>query len=192
MTQKTHPDLGLPAPVVGWIHNHAAKNFWRVAEWYELDDLISDGMMLAYKCRERYGEPGVDLDPPHFMALVKSSFHNHIGDMLRRSRGVDDSTKIADLEAGRSEADIVDHLGCDAGSQDLAMLVHDLPDYLRRVVEFYLSDDPRRLWSALRSRLGGANESLSERLHKLTGFPEDLDFETELRSFLWERERGLV
>ncbi len=192
MTQKIHLDLGLPAAVVGWVHNHAAKNFWRMAKWYELDDLIADGMMIAYKCRERYGVAGVDLDHKHFMALVKSSFHNHIGDMLRRSRGVDDGTKIADLEANRSEADIMDRLGCDAGDQDLAVLIHDLPEYLRRVVVFYLSDDPRRLWATLRSRLDGVNETLSERLHKLTGFPADLDFETELRSFLWERERGLV
>ncbi len=217
---RNHTPIGLPAPVVGWIRNHAVKNYWRVAGVYELDDLIQDGLLKAYQCRKRYGLPGGPdcpscestesrirfvrqgrreiavnvclacstryLDRPHFMALVKTSFHRHIAELLRTKRGLDDVTiKVGDIDPDRADKTVVAKLaGVTEPVQELAVLVAELPVKLRRVVEFYVRDDPTRLWRNLRVRLDGADETLSDRLYRLTGFPKDEDFEAELRASL--------
>src|ERR1700757_4971786 len=85
-------DPVLPTPVVGWIIRHSRKNLWRMASWYEIDDLIQDGLMCGYKCLQRYGIPGIEIDHPHFMRLVQSTFRNYIGELLRSKRIVDDAT----------------------------------------------------------------------------------------------------
>lgn len=177
-------DYQLPYSVVGWIKNHAIKNYWRVAAHYDLEDLIQDGLMCAYKCKARYGD---ELDPPHFMSLVKTSFHNHIGDLLRRRRGVDDSTKIADLAPDATEESILDRLiTADVSAAEVAAVVHDLPAAVRRVVELYMQH-PEQIRQKMRMRLSG-KETMAERLFRLAGFPKDKDFETELRASLWERD----
>jgi len=182
-------DYQLPYSVVGWIKNHAAKNYWRVAAHYDLEDLVQDGLMCAYKCKARYGVSGVDIDAPHFMALVKTSFHNHIGDLLRRRRVVDDSTKIADLSSapGATEESILDRLiTADVSMAELAGVIRDLPAMLRRVVMVYVKH-PDKIRRKFRQHLSGP-ETMPQRLSRLTGFPEDKDFETELRASLWERD----
>jgi hypothetical protein len=218
----------LPVPVVGWIRGHSARNYWRVAGWYELDDLINDGLLKAYQCIATYGRPGGPgcpacgsvesrthierrgktdvtcyicrscqtpyIDHPLFMSLVKTSFYTHIGELLRWKRGVDDITsKINDLAGEVDEQLYLAFITpAEPPQQDMIRLVAEMPDRLRKVVEFYLLDDPKRLWRHLRTRLEGPDETLSERLRKLTGFPEDADFETELRTYLWEREAGIL
>ena len=128
------PELSLPKPVLGWIYNHARKNFWRVAPWYEIDDLINDGIMKAYECLDRYGIPGEDIDPPHFMSLVKTSFHNHIGDLLRHSRGEQEVTnKIGDLAGQMTETQFLDRVvSLDHADQKLASFITKMPEMLRR------------------------------------------------------------
>jgi hypothetical protein len=173
---------GLPKSVVGWIINHSTRNFWRVADWYELDDLISDGLLVAYKCRERYGEPGKDLDPPHFMALVKTSFYRHIGDLLRVSRAEQEVTvRIGDAAGESSEASFLDRAAEPAeGGQDFLALLADMPESLRKAVALFFAKKGPRV------HLEGADESEAEWLKRLADFPLRHDFETELRAYLWE------
>jgi hypothetical protein len=219
----------LPASVAGWIRNHSVKNYWRVAGWYELDDLVQDGILKAYQCIDRYGVPGGPncpicggssirvrlvkqgdkeistqvcrdcetriVDPPHFMALVKTAFYKHIAELLRRKRGVDDVTfKMVDIaeKNNSSENDTFSAFPASEPLQEFAVLVAELPEKLRRVVEFYLFDDPTKLWRNLRVRLDGEDETLKQRLAKLTGFPQNEDFETALRVYLWRREADLT
>ena len=184
------PDYGLPQPVVGWIYNHSRKNYWRLAAWYEVEDLIQDGLMIAYKARERYGS---DLDPPHYMRLVQSMFRNHIGDLLRRMRGFDDRTKLADLAGGGTEERAIDQLAEPTEHEgDFSRLVAELPVALRKAVHFYLKGDVAKLRRSLRVRLDKPDETEGERFERLTGFPQRKDFETELRAYLWKNNAGLV
>lgn len=184
-------DYKLPRSVVGWIYNHSKANYWRVASFYEFDDLVHDGLMKAYACQARYGTPGVDVDEPHFQSLVKTAFRNHIGDILRKHRRVNDSKKFADFSQTLSETDVLDRIAEPTQpEQDFASFVATLPDSLRKVVQLYLSSPEKT--RNLRVRLNGSNETLSERLHRLTGFPLERDFETEFRAFLWEDDKGLA
>lgn len=71
----------LDAGMRGWIVNCAKKNIWRVPTWYDLDDLIQDGFICYCHCRIRYAHIE---ETRHFMALVKTSFANHIHDLANK------------------------------------------------------------------------------------------------------------
>jgi hypothetical protein len=195
MTKGSYLDYAIPQPVIGWIANHARKNYWRLADWYDLDDLIHDGLMKAYECKARYGVPGETIDHPHYMRLVQTSFRNHIGELLRHMRGVDDHTKLTDMAmVDQDETDVIDRIAeADETPQDYALLLAELPPHLHTVVSLMSSvDGSKALRKRLRTRLSGHDETAVERLHKLTGYPVDRNFEAELRTYLWERENGLL
>lgn len=198
MTKSSDTRIGLPRSVVGWIYNHSRKHYWRVAAWYELEDLIQDGLMIAFKCREYYGRPVEpnanrvsrvrlgEVDTPHFMALVQSAFHNHIGNLIRKKRAVDDTaTKLDDL----SLADKVSlNKRTEEAMTEFYMLVSQMPDHLRRAVLLYFTDEGAAALRRLRVRLHHTDDTLTDRIRALVGFPEGSDFETELRAWLWEWE----
>jgi hypothetical protein len=84
-------DVYFDAGLQGWIKNKARQEYWRVSRWYELGDLIQDGYICYLKCRNKYAlnppDPGampLNTGSPtqeqrrHFMALVKTTFFNHI------------------------------------------------------------------------------------------------------------------
>ena len=65
-----------------WIVFKANKELWRMQTWYTLADLIQDGYMCYAKCARRY-QPKMPKKPSQgdkkwFMALVQTTFHNHI------------------------------------------------------------------------------------------------------------------
>jgi hypothetical protein len=188
-----HKRLCLPKAVVGWIHNYSRVNYVRLAKYnIEFDDLVQDGLACAYKCQQYYGK---ELDPPHFMRLVQQTFYHHIADIMRAKQGFDDSIKILDLKkrgTDYTEDDLRDQLSPPADTfQDVAHIISELPYHLRNAVEL-LINDPLQFRKAFRVKFDGTGETLSKRLAKLTGWPEHLDFETELRSYLWQRQRGLL
>ncbi len=189
MADKT---LQLPSSVVGWIYNHSRKNYWRLASWYEVDDLIQDGLMFGYKCLNRYGVPGIDIDPPHFMRLVQTSFRNHIGELIRNKykRGDDVTVGLADLRRDKTEEQILELVSQPAEClQDFAVLIAELPEQLRKAVMLFFSDKGAR---QLRRVKLNSDETVAEKLAKATGFPIDKDFEEELRSYIWERDAELI
>jgi hypothetical protein len=166
----------IPISVERWIKSHARKHYWRVAGWYELDDLIQDGLVCACKCLERYGTPTPkrpgrinrprlnELDEPHYMALVQTAFYRHIGDLVRsKRRGPDGTTsKFADVMPEYSESYALDRLLTPStGDQELAVLLSEIPDRLRQLITKHLN--------------GG-----------IGGLVHDRNLEIELRAFLWE------
>lgn len=202
---RSLPDYhGLPKSVVGWIYKHAARNFWRVADWYDLDDLIQDGLLMAYKCRERYGESGKDLDPPHFMALVKSTFQHHIGDLLRHSRGEQECTiRLGDMaaKAALSDERILDALtepSCP--TQELAALVAGMPASLAAAVAEHMrkfaadaNQRPRDMEQIPEARLRRRRRHYTTAtrdadLAAADPFLAESNFEVLLRAYLWECE----
>jgi len=128
-------DGNLPSPVAGWIRNYAVNNIWRVSQFYEVDDLCQDGLLLAVSVRNRYGRPGVDIAHPHFMSLVQTAFIRHVIDMGRRQQlalAVGDAIHIADL--GTSEVSVRERYSFpDTPLGVLARCVVELP-VLNRVV----------------------------------------------------------
>lgn len=168
----------LQEPVMGWIINHAKKNYWRMSSWYELDDLIQDGIVCGYKCLQVYGIPPYEIDDQHFMKLVQTTFYNYIAELLRRKRAVDDITiRYEDnplLQLFDSHSSVIDI--------ELNLLINKLPKRLKRVIDLYLRN-PNEIRRPLRIKLKG-KETMSDRLNRLADYPTELDFETDLRSVL--------
>jgi hypothetical protein len=84
-------DVYFDSGMQGWIKTKARQEYWRVSRWYELSDLIQDGYLCYLKCRNKYAlsppDPGAqdlftsnpsDGQRRHFMALVKTTYFNHI------------------------------------------------------------------------------------------------------------------
>lgn len=69
----------------GWIVNQARENYWRVARWYDLSDLVQDGYVAFAKCKKAYGHlfatPPTEEERKWFMCLVKTTYLNHIYDL---------------------------------------------------------------------------------------------------------------
>lgn len=73
----------LDAGMKGWLVRKANEEHWRMSAWYELDDLIQDGYICYCKCVRSYPQLAEIKNPDSgqrkwFMALVQTTFHNHI------------------------------------------------------------------------------------------------------------------
>lgn len=73
----------------GWLVNTARENFWRVARWYEFNDLLQDGLLCYVRCLRRYSfldeaNPTAE-ERKWFMALVCTSYIRHIHDLANKS-----------------------------------------------------------------------------------------------------------
>jgi len=172
----------LPEAVRRWVYRHALDNFWRLEaaglRHYEQDDLIQDGLDCAYKCLARYG----DVDPPHLMSLVQRTFYRHIGALLRPARAMPRQavTETQSLDSLMQKSGYTDRM------DEFGLLIAELPEYLRTaVVALFRNPEQFRV---LRARLDGDDETLSERLHAVCGFDKSLNFEVELRAWLWLRD----
>lgn len=178
----------LPVEIRRWVISYAKKNYWRVVGFYDLDDLIQDGLMVAIKCRQKYGS---DLDPPHFMSLVKTSFYNHIGALLRQKRGVyEHSSNFPDLAAKSSttETDILDRIlhGLEPIAETVVYL-SELPTNIKKALSYFCSDEGVKEVFRTRIRLSDdappSEDTFMIRLNKLAGFPAEFDLETDLLSY---------
>lgn len=166
--------------IIGWIYNESFRNLWKI-QWYDFEDLVQDGLIIALKCRERYP----DVEPAHFMALVKTSFRNHIVDLQRK---IGTELRVADLEEIEfvSETQAFDMLrGAELPEQEFACTLNELPEPIKAVLQLFLSpENLRRLRLPLRETLTD-NETPAKRLKRLAGWPEDKDFASELEKRLF-------
>jgi hypothetical protein len=169
--------------IIGWIYNESYRSLWKVNKWYDFEDLVQDGLIIALKCRTRYG----DIDPAQFVALVKTSFKNHIISLQRHKSYVLE-TSIAELAELKliSEEDALDSINDPVlPDQEVACVLNELPEPIKAVLRLFLSPDSlRKLQAPLRVTLNG-RETTAKRLNRLAGWPEDKNFASELEKLLF-------
>lgn len=69
-----------------WLLKTARSNYWRVASYIDLDDLIQDGYLTYHRVVSRYSQTK---SRAHIMALFKRVYHNHLHDLANeRSHSV--------------------------------------------------------------------------------------------------------
>ena len=170
--------------IIGWIYNESYRSLWKVNRWYDFEDLVQDGLMIAIKCRNRYH----NVDPAHFTALVKTSFKNHIINLWRhRGSGIEiHIAELEDINLLDLEEDILDSiLEPEFPEQEIACTLAELPEPIKAVLRLFLSEDSlRKLRLPMRATLTN-DETPSKRLKRLAGWSEDRDFESELRKLLF-------
>lgn len=130
----------------GWLYNTAKANYWRVAEWYELSDLISDGVLCYYKCYRAYPfltikrHPSQD-DKRRFMALVRSAFINHITTLAQKRTAVHERPFSQQLGAAESEADFLNNiLPAQPEEANFAVMLSNAPTEIKQLLQLLLQD----------------------------------------------------
>lgn len=167
-----------------WMFRHAQKNHWRVAAWYDLDDLIQDGYLHWRRVVQHY--PDV-VDRPHIMSLFKITYINHIHDLAKRRDRLPEVRLLDTAAPGTTltESDLWDRILVD--EQELSefdVLISQAPDPIRKVLALLTSEDGcRRLRSQYRRLRGGIRETKNERLARLTGLSPEINFEQAFREY---------
>jgi hypothetical protein len=73
----------MDAGAYNWLVKTARKNYWRVASWYDLSDLIQDGVMCYYVVRQRYPTASAR---KHIMRLFQVTYINHVHALSNKKR----------------------------------------------------------------------------------------------------------
>lgn len=136
-------DKYLDAGVRGYIVRTAHKNFWKVAAYYEMDDLIQDGYLCYAKCKA--GFRADETKPPEeeqrrFMGFFQMAFQNHITD-LANNRSNTPETVIASLP--EDQADGIEAWAAHASElsdASLAVLITQAPAEIVDILKLILVD----------------------------------------------------
>jgi hypothetical protein len=130
-----------------WLAKTARKNLWRVAAFYDLDDLISEGLLCWQIIICKY--PKVD-ERKHLMALFQRTYINRLHQLAKkRSRQVEE---VHCEPPDRSDDD-----------SEMVRLVYSAPEALRKCLLVIL-DNPALLQRPQRVRRNGTRETLNEYL----------------------------
>jgi hypothetical protein len=166
-----------------WLVVVAADNYWRVASWYELDDLVQDGHMIWARIVRKYErEPGRVRAIGHLMRLFRTAYLNHIHDLSKRR-----TRNIAEVKAGDliATGDPWDLLPCLCSAAELDRFVAEAPDMIKRVLLSLFEADGRVLRALYRVAHDGVRETLNMRLCRLVGVDhEEVDLVCALRTYL--------
>lgn len=156
-----------------WMINYARQNYWRVAHWLSLEDLVSDGFLTWYRIvsgektagPRQAGETVSAMvayqwitDRPHIMSLFKSAYINHI-------------TDLANGRTARSpfEFPIEDYMDAPDDATPL-IIPAAAPIEIRRVFEVLNTEEGQiEMQKDYPVRANGTRETTNERLQRLTG-----------------------
>lgn len=165
----------------GYIHRTAAREFWKVAGWYELEDLVQDGYMCYYKCRHRpqYVAQLSSEDNPSsedrrwMMSLVKVTFDRHITTLASKRMGVRDAVydrievSVSGLSRPDDEetADPWDTLAPGQfGNASLVDLILSLPSEMQQLLVILAGDGGKALGFNRSTRLRRTTANGSPRM----------------------------
>lgn len=156
----------------GWLFRTATKNYWRIARWYDLDDLIQDGYVCYCKVLQRYPDA---TDAPHRMALFKRTYMNWITDLAnKRTKSVQetldcDAQSAADLDG--PPMSFLAGVPCpQSGMVELDALMASAPEVVRRALALFTTEEGRRaMRAAYRLRADGTRETMNDRVCRLLG-----------------------
>lgn len=161
--------------VQGWIFNTARENFWRVAEYYEFEDLLQDGGMIWAKIVRRY--PGAE-NQKQFMALFKRAFTNHIHDLSKKASAI---RYVREAEMPETFEGLLEMSDPDQ-DPDVLLLIRQLPPAIMRALRKMYAEGREH---PFRLRLDGSRETTRERLCRLAGLdPAARDLRNALQAHL--------
>ena len=153
--------------VRGWIFKTAMKNYWRMASWYDFEDLIQDGFLHFYRVRERYKDVK---DKPHLMRLFQTCYRNHIHDLANKRTRTPEHLFVDLITPDSSEYDVLDRLkGIEEEIGPLLVLLRQAPSEVREVLELFLTDSGLCKLSGPTLRFDNARETFNAKLCRLLG-----------------------
>lgn len=166
------PRMEIDEPARLWMIKHARENYWRVAHWIGLDDLISDGLLTWYRIveGEKLAGPRQAGDAvssmvayryitsrPHIMSLFQSAYRNHI-------------TDLANGRTQRASFEIPTEDYMDAPDDPEYPSMAGAPIEVRRVLDVLNTEDGcAEMAKEYVVHANGTRETTNERLQRLTG-----------------------
>lgn len=161
--------------VTRFIEATAKKNFWRFRGYYELEDLVQDGVETFLRCKAKYPK----YKPNQLMGAFKRAYPNYLTDLARKKRTQDDGILMMiqrELDAPGHEAPIT--------SAALALC----PEPIKRAITA-LATDPHALKTWL--WIDGGWETPNQKLCRIAGISEG---DTPLINHVeaWLREAGFA
>jgi len=193
--QVPHIDEG----AVAWMHKHARANFWRVARWYDFDDLIQEGYSVWYRLVDKYCFPEKpykttkgNVMPPrdhkpvterkHIMSLFKLSYTQHVHDLANRRTFECEDVVSSLIAVDQSPMPFWERVFPFA--DDFASLITHAEPAVRAALLAIDAMDAKELRSKDRVRLKGKTETLNTRVCKRAGLDPSVDILACLRSYL--------
>lgn len=163
----------------GWLYNTARQHYWRVASWYEFEDLVQDGFMHWARVCQRYPHLSSRLQHArhrrNLMSLFQRTYMNHLNDLANERRR---APEVVPLDT------IADREACEFA--ELMQCCQEAPWPMNKVLAILLSDaGAQKLSAAYRVRRDGTRETFNERLCRIAGLdPSPLDLPTQLKNYL--------
>lgn len=159
--------------VRGWIMNTTKLNFWRVAGWYEFDDLVQDGFLHYQRIVTKYSHVK---EPKQMMSLFQRAFTNHIHDLAKKRTR--DSVEVCEHALGIALENIATPM---YANPDTNELIAQMPSLLRKLVS---SQTDARLRRPCR-RKPDHRETTNERMCRIVGAdPRAINLLDSLREYL--------
>jgi hypothetical protein len=164
--------IGMDRKTKQWLANTSSRNYWRVCSYYDIDDLIQDGMLIYHRVTQKY--KGSGKSPAHILNTYKASFKNHIHDLAnKRTR---QPVELQLLSMSPDDNDYSERFVPGVPEmQTLAAKIAKAPVRVREVLQLFASDDEcKRMRAPYRVRIDGQRETLNDRLCRLAGFDPDI------------------
>lgn len=167
--RKTFRAHRIDKGVKGFIIRTARKHHWRVADWYDLDDLIQDGFVTFCRCDYKYPRA----NQKQIMALVQVSFINHIHNLANKRTDC--------LEQLLQSDALLESLAPPQPEEStFETLLGELPQALRQMINRILTEGKPIPYLPSEGR---RRETRNEYLSRLAGLdPSSIDIEQTLRS----------
>ncbi len=170
-----------------WIQKIAWKSKWAIAPWYELDDLVQDGCMIFYKCRDKFTRIP-DLPPKEerrrFMAYFMTAFKHHIYDLGKDNVQTVEDTFSTLIPDGAEEFSVPGDVG-EEESVTLSTMIAQAPADIAAILGKLQNEGMELLRTRMRHAFLGDGEGIrvkyskrrkletpEERFTRLTGRPD--------------------
>lgn len=152
-----------------WLKSTAYKNYWRVVSWYDLDDLVQDGVYCYYRVVKKY--PHVN-ERRHLMALFQRTYLGHIHDLANsRTRLNELPVSSLVLDPDKDPLDFLEHL-CGPVFEHSSFMIElsEMPKPVHAVLLLYSSDEMLEKLRRPYRRYETGRETLNSRLCRLSGY----------------------
>lgn len=159
----------LDAGAQRWLAKEARRNLWRVAHWYELEDLIEDGILCWHIVLAKY--PQVQARP-QLMRLLQTTYRNHIHQLANKR-----SVQIPEVCVAQLPDTVPDP------DAELMTWVIEAPLPLRNCLLALLAQ-PEQAARPLRHKLDGQRQTTDSWLKALANVISDVDVADQLRELL--------
>ena len=162
-----------------WLLKYSRRNYWRVAAWIDLEDLIQDGYECYYETLYRYPTAK---DAAHIMRLFQLVFRSRIEDLVRAHKKQVDSARsdiIENIDSFPMMATILPDFS------NFHALLAKAPQQIKDALNLLNSEHGRKaLIEPFARRDNGGRETLNERWCSLLGYDsKQIDVVTMLRSY---------